>query len=81
MALFLTVTLLAATPPVAGVGLLTYAVIFTRLGIPTDALTAAMVADILFGFGVSAVNQAILQLELVLEADQLSTLNYDMLRK
>ena len=81
MALFLTVTLLAATPPVAGVGLLTYAVIFTRLGIPTDALTAAMVADILFGFGVSAVNQAMLQLELVLEADRLSALNYDMLRK
>lgn len=81
MALFMTVTLLAATPPVAGVGLLTYAVMFTRLGIPTDALTTAMVVDILFGFGVSAVNQAMLQLELVLEADRLSELNRSILRQ
>ena len=81
MAAFLTVALQAATPPVAGVGLLSYMVIITRLGIPLQALTVAMVADILFGFAVAAVDQAMLQLELVLEADRLKLLDRDVLKR
>ncbi len=81
MALFLTVALQMASPPVAGVDLLAYAVIFSRLGIPADALTIAMIADILFNFAACAVNQATLQLELVLEADRLELLDRDILRK
>ncbi len=80
MAIFLTVALQAATPPVAGVGLLSYAVIISKLGIPSEALTVAMVADILFGFAVAAVDQAMLQLELILEADRLDLLNRDVLK-
>ena len=81
MAILLCVTLLAATPPVAGVGLLTFSVLFTRLNIPTAAMTAAMVADILLGFAVSALDQAMLQLELVLEANRLGLLNKTVLEK
>ena len=81
MAVFLNVTLLAATPPVAGVGLLTFSVLFTRLNIPSEAMTAAMVADILLGFAVSALDQAMLQLELVLEANRTGMLNTTLLQK
>lgn len=81
MAVLLNVTLLAATPPVAGVGLLTFSVLFTRLNIPAEALTAAMVADILLGFAVSALDQAMLQVELVLEADRMGALNKTVLQK
>ena len=80
MALFLTVALQAASPPVAGVGLLTYAAIFSRLGIPAGALTIAMVADILFHFATAALDQAMLQLELILEADRLELLDRNMLQ-
>ena len=81
MAVLLNVTLLAATPPVAGVGLLTFSVLFTRLNIPIMAITAGMVADILLGFAVSALDQAMLQVELVLEADRLGVLNKTVLQK
>ena len=80
-ALFLTVIMVVATPPVAGMSILTYAACFPRLGIPTEALIVAMIADILFNFVVSGVDQSLLQLELVLEADRLQMLDRDKLRK
>ena len=81
MAVLLNVTLLAATPPVGGVGLLTFAVLFARLGIPNEALMVGLVADILFGFGVAALDQAMLQVQLILEADRLGELNQTVLQK
>lgn len=80
-ALVLTVALVAASPPVVGIGLLAYAAIFARLGIPTDGLTIALLADVLFSFVTAAGNQAMLQLELVLQADRLGALNRDILQK
>ncbi len=76
----LTTALVVATPPVAGIGLLNYAAIFTQLGIPHQALTMAMVADIILGFAVSAVNLTLLQMELVREAKKLGLLDVKMLR-
>lgn len=81
MAMLLNVTLLAATPPVAGVGLLTFAVLFSRLGISHEALVVGMVADILFAFAVAPLDQAMLQVELVLEAGRLGELNTAALQK
>lgn len=81
MAVLLTITLQAASPPVTGIGLLSYAVIFTQLGIPEDALTTAMVVDILFGFVTAPLNQAMLQLELVLEADRSGALDRETLER
>ena len=78
---FLTVALQTASPPVSGVNLLAYAAIFAHQGIPSSSLTIAMVADILFCFLSSAVNQAMLQLELVLEADRMELLNHTLLQK
>ena len=81
MTLFLAVTLGAAGPPTAGIGILTYTVMFAKLGIPTQALTLVLAGDILMGFVIYPVNQALLQLELVFEADKLDVLNHKILRK
>ena len=80
-AVFLAVMLQAAGPPLPGVDLLSYAAIFNTLGIPDAALTGVIVADILFGFLVAAVDQAMLQLELVMEAKRQGQLNENILRK
>ena len=81
MALFLAVTLAAAGPPTAGIGILTYTVMFNRLGIPAQALTIVLAGDILMGFVIYPVNQAMLQLQLVLEADGLGLLKHNILQK
>lgn len=81
MAAALIVTLLMAAPPVLGCGVLGYATIFHQLGIPSDALTIALLADILFGFVTAAANQVMLQLELVLQADRSGDLDLSVLRK
>ena len=80
-AVFLAVMLQAAGPPLPGVDLLSYAAIFNTLGIPDAALTGVVVADILFGFLVAAVDQAMLQLELVMEAKRQGQLNENILSK
>ena len=81
MALFLAVTLGAAGPPTAGISILTYTVMFAKLGIPTQALTLVLAGDILMGFAIYPVNQALLQLELIIEAGKLELLNYKTLRQ
>ena len=81
MALFLAVTLGAAGPPTAGIGILTYTVMFAKLGIPSRALILVLAGDILIGFVTYPVNQALLQLELVFEADKLDVLNGKVLRQ
>lgn len=80
-AVLMTVTLLVATPPLPGVGLLTYAAIFARLGIPTDGLTIALMADVIFGFVTAASNQIMLQLDLILQADRMGGLDTAILKK
>lgn len=74
-AVFMAVVLQAAGPPLPGVDLLAYAAMFHTLGIPDAALTGAVAADILFGFVTAAVDQAMLQLELVVEARRAGELN------
>ena len=81
MAMILVVALQAASPPVSGVDTLAYAAIFTRLGVPAEALIMAIVCDIIFCFLSSAANQAMLQMELLLEADRLNMLDKEKLVK
>ncbi len=81
MALFLAVTLAAAGPPMAGIAILTYTVMFSNLGIPAQALTIVLMGDILMGFVTYPINQAMLQLDLVLVADGKGLLDIEALRK
>ena len=64
----------------AGIGILTYTVMFSRLGIPAQALTIVLAGDILMGFVIYPVNQAMLQLQLILEADGLGLLKHNILQ-
>lgn len=80
-ALVLAVVMFAATPPVPGANLLTYIMLFRQLGVPSVMLVAAMVFDILFGIFAGAGNQMLLQLDLILQADQIGLLNKERLRR
>ena len=77
----LAVTLETASPPVSGVDLLTYAAIFSKIGIPAEALVLAMIADILFCFISTAVDQTMLQYDLIFEAGSTGKLNKKKLMK
>lgn len=79
IAVFLSTILAIASPPISGASLLTYAVIFSQLGIPTQALGIAMMADILMGFMAVALDQAFLQLEMTLLADDAQLLDKERL--
>ena len=80
-AVILTVIVVVAEPPVSGVTLLAYAAVFSQLNIPAKAMAIAMVANIIFSFFTSALNQAMLQAELVLQADKSGMLNTESLKK
>lgn len=69
-----------AVPPVPGVGILTYVVLFAQLGIPAKALIAAMVFDVITNVFISAANQLLLQLELVMSAGRMAMLDRSCLR-
>ena len=80
MAIILTAILMEAAPPVPGVSLLVYIAVFSQLGIPTEALMPAMIFDIIYGIFSTAVNQLMLQLEMVHQADRTGLLNRELLR-
>ena len=78
-AVILTVIVVVAEPPVPGVTLLGYAAVFSQLNIPVKALAVALVANTIFSFFTSALNQAMLQTELVLQADKAGMLDTEIL--
>ena len=81
IAVVIAVAMCIAVPPVPGVGILTYVVMFAQLGIPKKALIAAMVFDVLTTVLMSAANQYMMQLELILSADRMAMLDHEVLRK
>lgn len=80
-AVILSTVLAIAAPPISGVSLLTYAAIFAQLGIPAQTLAVTLVADIIMGFVATALDQTLLQMELVLQADHMQLLDKEMLRE
>ena len=80
IAALFTAILMEAAPPVPGVTLLVFIVIFNMLGIPEEALIPAMVFDILFGIISAAGNQMLLQVEMVHQSDRMGLLNRETLR-
>ena len=76
-----TAILMEAAPPVPGVTLLVFIVIFNMLNIPEEALIPAMVFDILFGIISAAGNQMLLQVEMVHQSDRMGLLNRDVLKE
>ena len=81
VAMVLAVILFVATPPVPGANLLAYIAIFAQLGIASQTLIDAMVFDIVFGIFAAAANLAMLQLDLVIQANSIGLLDKDCLKK
>ena len=73
--------LFVATPPVPGANLLAFSVLFSWLGIPSEAILDAMIFDIIFGYFASAANLALLQMETAQQAKRLGLMKIDVLRK
>lgn len=69
------------TPPVQGVAILTFVVLFSQLGIPRETLIAAMIFDVLIGVIITAENQFAVQLEMILDADSMAMLDHSVLEK
>ena len=75
----LAVVLAVATPPVNGANLLAFVVAFSYLGISSDTFLDVMVFDLIFGVFCIAFDQALLQLETVLQARKMGFLNEEAL--
>lgn len=69
------VLLFVVTPPVPGQNLLSYAVIFSWIGIPNAAIIDAMFFEILFGVFSAAGNLSLLQIETVFQTRRLGLLD------
>lgn len=76
----MSVVLAVATPPLSGANLLAFVAAFSYLGIPSSTFLEAMVFDIVFGVVSIALDQALLQLETILQAKRLGFLNVETLR-
>lgn len=81
IAIILCTFVAVATPPVPGGAVAAYAVIFSQLGIPSEAVAIVVTLDILFDFIATAFDGAFLQLELIRQADENKMLNFNTLRK
>lgn len=78
----ITCTMMAiALPPVPGAGIGCYSIMLTQLGIPAEGLVAAATLDVFFDFIAVAMDNTMLQLELVLQADAMELLNHELLER
>ena len=76
----LSVILAVATPPVTGANLLSFVVAFSYLGISNDAFLDVMVFDIIFGVLCIALDQAMLQIETINQAEHMGFLDLKVLQ-
>ena len=75
-------TLMAvAMPPVPGSGIGCYSIMLTQLGIPAEGLVVAATLDVFYDFLSVAMDNAMLELELVLQGDRMDMLDRELLRR
>ena len=81
LAIFSAVVLAIASPPIPGGTLTCYTILFTQLGLPTEALVVALALDVLCDFVATGMNMFCLQLELVIQSKKMGLLNETVLQK
>ena len=81
LAIFSAAILAIAAPPIPGSTLTCYTILFSQLGLPTEALVVALALDVLCDFVATGVNMLCLQMELVIQSKQMGILNETFLRK
>lgn len=75
------VVLSIAAPPIPGGALTCYTILFTQIGLPTEAIAIALVVNMVLEFLATATNLYSLQCDLVLLADSLGMLDKEILRR
>ena len=79
-ALIMVVSVSVATPPVTGISVLNFFCLLSALNISNEVLTAFLVIDTLMSFFIPPVNQLMLQLYLVHDANRQGVLNTKVLQ-
>jgi Na+/H+-dicarboxylate symporters len=80
-AAILAALLAIAAPPIPGAAVVIFTMLFSKLGIPTDALAIVFSVDVLFDFLATAANMYTLPLEMVHVAAKKTRLDIDAFRK
>jgi len=80
LAIFSAVVLAIAAPPIPGGTLTCYTIMFTQLGLPTEALVVALALDVLCDFVATGMNMFCLQMELVIQSKRMGLLDESVLR-
>jgi len=81
MCVLVSVLVAIAAPPVPGGSVACYAVVFTQLGIPVEAVALAVAVNSILDFAATAANLTSLQVETVFIASRLDMLDEEVLRK
>ena len=81
LAIFSAAILAIAAPPIPGGTLTCYTIMFSQLGLPTEALVVALALDVLCDFVATGVNMLCLQMELVIQSKRMGLINEAILRK
>lgn len=81
LAIFTSVVLAIASPPIPGGTLTCYTILFTQLGLPEEAIVVALALNVLLDFVATGMNMFCLQLELLLQARRLKMVNDKILQK
>ena len=81
LAVFSATVLAIASPPIPGGTLTCYTIMFTQLGLPTEALVVALALDILCDFVATGMNMFCLQLDLAIQSKRMDLLDKNVLRK
>ena len=81
MAIFTSVILTVATPPIPGGSVALCTILFTQLGLPLDGIAVAVAVDVIADFFITAAEIFCLQSELVITSGKLNMLDADKLRK
>ncbi len=72
--------LAVAAPPIPGGGAMAYAILFSQLGIPSDAITIAFTIDILTDFVITAFEMFCMPFSLIHSARRFNMIDLDVLR-
>lgn len=80
MMIFSVGILAVATPPIPGGAMTAYTVLFAQLGIPPQAITIALACDALFDFIDTGIDQFVLPLSILPQANKLGMVDEKILR-
>lgn len=81
IAVFISATIAIATPPIPGGGAIAYSVLFTQMGIPSEALAVALAIDIITDFFITSIEMFVLPMSLINAASSMGMIDAEVLRR